>query len=57
MRCFIDANILLEVELQDKRRGECEKFFLPVIHGNEECFISDFIVYTILIHLAQQGAK
>jgi predicted nucleic acid-binding protein len=55
MKCFVDANIFLEVELQDKRKDECEKFFFGVVQGKQECFISDFILYAILIHLTHRG--
>lgn len=53
---FIDANIFLEVELGDKRSGECRNFFSR-IHGSQlHAITSDFIVYTCLLQLEHNSS-
>lgn len=51
MRYFIDANIFLEVQLGDKRKEECIKFFRRLQEGEVTATISDFIIYTSLIQI------
>ena len=48
---FIDANIFLELALEDKRSGECEKFFIAIREKNLPSFTSDFVFYTCLIQI------
>ncbi len=48
---FIDANIFLELALEDKRSDECEKLFLEIKRKNLPSFTSDFIFYTCLIQI------
>ncbi|MGH9856453.1 MAG: type II toxin-antitoxin system VapC family toxin [Acidobacteriota bacterium] len=55
MKYFIDANIFLEVELQDKRKEECEKFLTRISEGVEGGIISDFIMYSILLQLTNRS--
>jgi predicted nucleic acid-binding protein len=55
MKYFIDANIFLEVELQDKRKDECERLLERVAEGLEEGVISDFIMYSILLQLSSRS--
>jgi len=55
MKYFIDANIFLEVELQDKRKEECERFLGGIAEGLEEGIISDFIMYSILLQLTSRS--
>lgn len=51
MRCFIDANIFLEVQLDDERKDECIQFFGEIQEGKIAATISDFIIYTSLIQI------
>ena len=55
MKYFIDANIFLEVELQDKRKEECERLLGRIAEGLEEGIISDFIMYSILLQLISRS--
>ena len=55
MKYFIDANIFLEVELQDKRKEECERLLGRIAAGLEEGIISDFIMYSILLQLTSKS--
>lgn len=48
---FIDANIFLEVELDDKRSEECKSLFLDIYKNNVRCITSDFIVYACLLQI------
>lgn len=52
---FIDANIFLEVLLQDKKNEECKKFLSRVVSGEVQAITSDFIVYTCMIQLEQKN--
>lgn len=55
MKYFIDANIFLEVELQDKRKEECERLLGRIAEGLEGGIISDFIMYSILLQLTNRS--
>lgn len=48
---FIDANIFLELALEDNRSDECEKLFLKIMEKNLPSITSDFIFYTCLIQM------
>ena len=48
---FIDANIFLELTLEDKRNDECEEFFLKIKKENLPFITSDFVFYTCLIQI------
>lgn len=48
---FIDANIFLELALDDKRSDECERLFLEVKEKNLPSVTSDFIFYTCLVQI------
>ncbi|MEK6887610.1 MAG: type II toxin-antitoxin system VapC family toxin [Candidatus Aenigmatarchaeota archaeon] len=53
---FIDANIFLEVELEDKRSEECKQLFLRIYKKSIKSITSDFIVYTCLIQLENKAS-
>lgn|SRR3989338_666733 len=53
---FIDANIFLEVELNDKRSEECQELFLNIFKKRMKSATSDFIVYTCLIQLENKAS-
>ena len=48
---FVDANIFLEIALQDKRNEECKKFIKQIIDNKLKAYTSDFIIYICLIQL------
>ena len=48
---FVDANIFLEIALQDKRNEECKRFINQIIDNKLKAYTSDFIIYTCLIQL------
>jgi len=52
---FIDANIFLEIELEDEKKEECKKFFQRIIDGKEKSLTSDFILYSILLELIKKS--
>jgi len=51
---FIDANIFLEIELEDARKEQCKKFFKRIVDDKEKAIISNFIMYSILLELAKK---
>lgn len=55
MTYFVDSNIFLEVELKDEKREECQNFLTRVAQGTEDCMISDFILYSVLIELVEKS--
>ncbi|MDI6721208.1 MAG: type II toxin-antitoxin system VapC family toxin [Candidatus Aenigmarchaeota archaeon] len=52
---FIDANIFLELALEDKRSGECEEFFSRLWKKLIEGMTSDFVIYTCLIQIENKS--
>jgi len=46
---FIDANILLEVMLGQKQADECANFLQKLEKGPPICYLSDFLLYSILL--------
>lgn len=48
---FIDANIFLEIELQDVKSEQCKSFLQKVATGEVRACTSDFIVYSCLLQL------
>lgn len=54
---FVDANIFLEVELNDEKSGECEKLLEKVCNNQINAATSDFVVYTCLIQLEKKSAS
>ena len=49
-KIFIDANIFLEIFLQDIKSEEC-KSFLKSLNEGKEAFTSDFIVYSCILQV------
>lgn len=54
---FIDANIFLEVELNDEKSKECENLLEKVCNNQIDAATSDFVVYTCLIQLEKKSAS
>lgn len=48
---FVDANIFLEIALQDNKSEECKKFIKEILSNKIKAYTSDFIIYTCLIQL------
>ena len=48
---FVDANIFLEVALDDVRSKECKTLFSHIHKGQVQGITSDFIVYTCLLQI------
>ena len=46
---FIDANIFLEVFLDDSKADQCEKFLKALYNSAEMVFTSDLLVYSCLL--------
>jgi predicted nucleic acid-binding protein len=52
---LIDANIFLELMLDQARADECERFLAAVEDGSKEAFITDLTLDSILIILESRG--
>ena len=52
---FVDANIFLELLLEQKRADHCESFLTKIKNGKDEAVITDFLVDTILLVLERHG--
>ncbi len=48
---FLDANIFLEIALNDKKSEECKKLLDEVLRGKIKAYTSDFIVYSCLLQI------
>lgn len=51
---FIDANIFLEVLLDDKRAEECDNFLQKVKNKEIFAITTDFLIYTCLLQLERK---
>lgn len=51
---FVDANIFLEIQLEDKRAGECEEFLRKINLGKISAITSDYIVYSCLLQICNR---
>ncbi len=51
---FIDANIFLEIVLEDQHDQQCESFFLNCLEKKQQLYTSDFIVYSCLLAIAHR---
>ena len=47
----MDANIFLEIALEDNRNEECKNFIIEILSNKIKAYTSDFIIYTCLIQL------
>ena len=52
---LIDANIFLELQLDQKRADECEVFLESVHRGSLHCFTTDLVLDSVLIILEAKG--
>lgn len=52
---LIDANIFLELMLDQARADECERFLAAVEQGSQEAFITDLILDSILLVMENRG--
>lgn len=46
---FLDANILLEVALNQDRAEECAAFLQQLESGIPTCYLTDFLLYSMLL--------
>lgn len=51
---FIDANIFLELALEDKNAEKCENLLRKIKNGEIKAKTSDFIIYTCLLQIQQK---
>ena len=51
---FVDANIFLELMLDDDKAEECENFFKKIKNKEIEAVTSDFILYTCIVKIEQK---
>ncbi len=54
---LIDANIFLELMLDQARADECERFLLAVEEGTREAIITDLILDSIIIVMESKGKE
>lgn len=52
---FVDANIFLELLLEQQRADHCERFLTRIKNGKDEAVITDFLVDAILLVLERHG--
>ena len=52
---FVDANIFLELLLEQKRADHCETFLTRIKDGKDEAVITDFLVDAIALVLERHG--
>jgi len=52
---FVDANIFLEILLEQRKANLCEKFLTKVKTGEEEAMITDFLLDAIVLVLQGHG--
>ena len=48
---FVDANIFLEIALEDQNSDKCKRFVQDIIDGKIKAVTSDFIVFSCLIQI------
>ncbi|MAH07307.1 hypothetical protein CMI38_03605 [Candidatus Pacearchaeota archaeon] len=51
---FIDANIFLEILLDDENADRCSIFFKGLINGDFKAITSDFIIYTCVLKIERK---
>ena len=54
---LIDANILLEIILQQEKHEECEQFLYLVKEGQVKAIMSDFTVNSIILIMERSGSS
>lgn len=54
---FIDANIFLEVQLEQNRSRECKDFLDKVDEGELQAFTSDFVIDSIVIIMESSNVQ
>jgi len=52
---LIDANIFLELQLDQKKADQCQVFLEAVQKGRIECFVTDLVLDSILSILEDKG--
>ncbi len=52
---FIDANIFLELLLEQQKADHCEKLLTRIKNGEEEAVITDFLLDAIVLVLERHG--
>lgn len=51
---FVDANIFLEIILEDQHDLQCEAFLLNCLEKKQQLCTSDFVVYACLLAIAHR---
>lgn len=54
---FLDANIFLEIALEDKNSGQCKELINLILNNKLKAHTSDFIIYTCLIQLQYKSKE
>jgi len=52
---FLDANIFLELLLEQQNADHCERFLTRIKDGKDEALITDFLVDAIVLVLERHG--
>lgn len=52
---IIDANIFLELQLDQRKADDCQLFLEAAQKGRIECFVTDLVLDSILIILENEG--
>ena len=52
---FVDANIFLELLLEQQRADHCERFLTRIKNGKDEAVITEFLVDAIVLVLERHG--
>ena len=54
---FVDVNVFVELQLNQKRSDESEVFLAKVRNGEINCMISDFLFYVIVITIENKSEE
>ena len=52
---FIDTNIFLELELEQERADDCERFLRRLARGKEEAMTTNFVLDSMVIVMKKEG--
>lgn len=51
---FVDADIFLELELEQEKWRDCEMFFRQIAENKIKAMTSDFLIYAIFLNIQNQ---
>jgi len=54
---LVDANIFLEVALDQEKADECQEFLDKIFEGKIKVFTTDFIIDSVILTLESKGAE